>query len=187
MLHEDDHELVRRSLDDPRAFDALFDRHFASVHRYARHCLDVQAADDVASETFLRAFASRGRYAPSTPDARAWLFAIALNLVRDEVRRRGRLGGLRERLSVLHPASPLVEACADVDGADPQLREALRGLREQDREVLLLFAWAELSYEEIAEATQTAVGTVRSRLSRARTRLRAQIEAPREPAPERTR
>lgn len=173
MRFEDDHQLLRRSLVEPRAFDGLFDRHFASVHRYARHCLDEQAADDIAAATFLRAFAARGRYVPTGADARAWLFAIALNLIRDEVRRRSRAAGLRERLQS-RPSAPDCSFSGEEE-PDSRLRQSLLALREQEREVLLLFAWAELSYEEIAQATETAVGTVRSRLSRARSQVRAHL------------
>lgn len=169
----EDAEIIRRSLAEPRAFEAVFDRHFPAIHRYVRHCLGADAAEDLSAETFLRAFAARERYRSSTPDARAWLFGIAANLVRDEVRRRGRADGLGRRLS----SERIAEHIA-AELPDPELHAALMTLREAEREVLLLFAWAELSYEEIAEVTGTPIGTVRSRLSRARTRLREALGAP---------
>ena len=162
----DDSQAIRRSLSQPALFELIFDRHFPALHRYVSHCLGADAADDVAAETFVRAFAARTRYVPSTASARAWLFAIATNLVRDEVRRRGRDSGLADRLSLqvgLHRAA---------EDPDPRLHAALMALRDVEREALVLFAWAELSYEEIAHATGTPIGTVRSRLSRARARLR---------------
>jgi RNA polymerase sigma factor (sigma-70 family) len=161
-----DAEAIERSLDEPRIFEVVFDRHFPAIHRYIRHCLDADAAEDLAAETFVRAFAARQRYRASTPDARAWLFSIATNLVRDEVRRRGRADALGQRLSFQRPPEETARGLPD-----PELYGALMALRDPEREVLVLFAWAELSYEEIAEATGAPVGTVRSRLSRARTRL----------------
>jgi RNA polymerase sigma factor (sigma-70 family) len=163
----DDSEAIARSLSRPGVFELIFDRHFAAIHRYVHHCLGPDAADDLAAETFVRAFAARARYAPLTVDARPWLFAIAANLVRDEVRRRRRDSGLAERLS-RQTAAPQ-PAGAD---RDPQLHAAMLGLRDEEREALVLFAWAELTYEEIAHATGAATGTVRSRLSRARAHLR---------------
>lgn len=163
----DDTDAIARSLSQPALFELIFDRHFAAVHRYVSHCLGVDTADDLAAETFLRAFAARARYVPLSADARAWLFTIATNLVRDEIRRRGRDDGLADRLSL--QVAPQHVATAD---SDPQLHAALLTLRDEEREALVLFAWAELSYEEIAHATGAAVGTVRSRLSRARARLR---------------
>ena len=77
----------------------------------------------------------------------------------------------------------------DLDGTDARvdararsaaLAEGLAGLRGAERDVLLLFAWAELSYEELSVTLGIPVGTVRSRLSRAREHLRAALEAPRE-------
>lgn len=168
----DDTEAIARSRTQPGLFELIFDRHFGAVHRYVGHCLGVDAADDVAAETFLRAFAARERYAPLSVSARAWLFAIATNLVRDEVRRRGRADGLADRLSFEGSRRQATPA----DG-DPELHAALLTLREEEREALVLFAWAELTYEEIAHATGAAVGTVRSRLSRARARLRAALAA----------
>lgn len=167
-----DAEAIRRSLEEPRAFEAVFDRHFASIHRYVRHCLGPDVAQDLSAETFVRAFAARGRYVPSTPDARAWLFQIATNLVRDEVRRRERAEGLGRRLARERPAQQLAHGLPDAE-----LHAAVMALREAEREVLVLFAWAELTYEEIAVATGAPVGTVRSRLSRARMRLREALGA----------
>lgn len=168
----EDADAIARSLQEPRAFEAVFDRHFATIHRHVHHCLGADAAEDLSAETFVRAFAARARYVASTPDARAWLFGIATNLVRDEVRRRGRADGLGRRLSA---ERPLAQAPSDLP--DPDLHAALMSLREEEREALVLLAWAELSYEEIAEATGTPVGTVRSRLSRARGRLRESLDA----------
>jgi len=167
-----DGEAIQRSLAEPRIFEVVFDRHFPAIHRYVRHCLDLDAAEDLAAETFVRAFAARKGYTASTPDARAWLFSIATNLVRDEVRRRGRAVGLGRRLSFQRPPEDTAR-----DLPDPELYGALMALREAEREVLVLFAWAELSYEEIAQATGTPVGTVRSRLNRGRTRLRELLVA----------
>lgn len=168
-----DADAIQRSLEEPRVFEVVFDRHFATIHRYVRHCLDADAAEDVAAETFVRAFAARERYVASTPDARAWLFSIATNLVRDEVRRRGRATGLGQRLSLQRPSE---KAASDLP--DAELHDALMILREAEREVLVLFAWAELSYEEIAQATGAPIGTVRSRLNRAREHLRELLVAP---------
>jgi RNA polymerase sigma-70 factor (ECF subfamily) len=163
----DDTQAIARSLSRPAVFELIFDRHFAGVHRYVSHCLGADAADDVAAETFVRAFAARARYAPLSRDARAWLFAIATNLVRDEVRRRGRDSGLTDRLALQVERQHVAG-----EDRDPQLHAALLALRAEEREVLVLFAWAELSYDEIAHATGAPIGTVRSRLSRARSQLR---------------
>ena len=77
-------------------------------------------------------------------------------------------------------AEPAV-AEPDFELPDPQLALALAALRAEEREVLLLYAWAELSYEEIATVTGVAVGTVRSRLARARARLAAELAPERSP------
>lgn len=161
-------------LTDPAAFRALFDAHFAAVHRYFAHRLgDAAAAEDLAAETFLRAYRARARFRPERAgSARAWLFAIATNLLRDEARGRG-----RQRAALTRLANGTVVAAAEIefDLPDPALAVALAALRAEEREALLLFAWAELSYEEIAAVTGVAIGTVRSRLARARARLAADL------------
>jgi RNA polymerase sigma-70 factor (ECF subfamily) len=163
-----DAEVIARSVGEPAAFRPVFDRHFADVHRYLRHRGGLQLADDLAAETFVRAFAARARFRPREDgSARAWLFTIATNLLHDEARRGRRsqhaLGRLAAETAAAHD-EPLRDR-------DPALAAALGALRAEDREVVLLLAWGELSYEEIARVTGVRVGTVRSRLSRARARL----------------
>lgn len=159
---------IAASVTDPAAFSVVFDRHFAALHRWLRLTAGEQA-DDLAAETFVRAFAARARFRPGTaPDARAWLFAIALNLVRDEARRGRRRDALLTRLA--GRAAPAAQPLPELP--DPALHAALLGLRREEREVLLLVAWADLAYEDVAAVLGVPVGTVRSRLSRARAQLR---------------
>jgi RNA polymerase sigma factor (sigma-70 family) len=164
-----DAEVIARSVHEPGAFRVVFDRHFADVHRYLHHCLGPDAADDLAAETFVRAFAARGRFRPGDCEAaRAWLFTIATNLMRDEARR-----GRRRVLALGRMAAQLPAAQAELPyERDPALASALGALRPEEREAVLLLAWGELSYEEIASVTGVRPGTVRSRLNRARARLR---------------
>jgi RNA polymerase sigma factor (sigma-70 family) len=157
-------------LSDPAAFRALFDAQFAPVYRYLAHRLgDRSAAEDLAAETFLRAYRARSRFRPARDgSARAWLFAIATNLLRDDARSRRRRDAAYARLAARDGSAA---ALPQPGPPDPELAAALATLREEEREALLLYAWAELSYEEIAAATGVATGTVRSRLGRARARL----------------
>lgn len=159
---------LQRSVEDPEAFRIVFDAHHSAIRGYLRHRLgDIGLAEDLAAETFARAFAARGRFRDTGAGVRPWLYAIATNLLRDEARRGA---GGRQLLGRLRPPAPvLLELPED---PDPALRRALRTLRPQELDVLLLHAWGELSYAEIAAVTGTRVGTVRSRLSRARERMR---------------
>ncbi|MGN9914467.1 RNA polymerase sigma factor [Phytohabitans sp. LJ34] len=88
-----DAETVRRSLGTPDEFAALFERHFADVHRYAVRRLGETAADDIAAEVFLIAFRRRDRYTADRGPVRAWLFGIASNLIGRH--RRAELRSLR--------------------------------------------------------------------------------------------
>ncbi len=157
-------------------FHALFDAQYAPVYRYLAHRLgDPAAAEDLAAETFLRAYAARASFRPGSP--RAWLFTIATNLLRDHARGRGR--GEAALAALAGRAVPAAEP--EFELPDPDLALALGALRAEEREALLLYAWADLSYDEIATATGVAVGTVRSRLARARAHLTAELAPQRSP------
>jgi RNA polymerase sigma factor (sigma-70 family) len=163
-------------MDDPAEFGAVFDRHAPAIFRFAAHRLGRQAAEDVLAETFTRAFAARRRAHTVNGSLRAWLYKIASNLIADELRRRERASVAHERLRA-GAADAQFAPDAGVAAIDPELVAALAGLREQEREALLLLAWGELSYAEIAVVTGDPIGTVRSRLSRARGHLRAVLDA----------
>jgi RNA polymerase sigma-70 factor (ECF subfamily) len=170
-----DAELVAASLGEPEEFAALFDRHATAVHRYLGRRVG-QLADDLLSETFLIAFRRRAAYRAEHVDVRPWLLGIATNLVHAHARTERR----RYRALARSGAEAGVSAGADdvharVDAAALRgpLAAALAGLKERDRDVLLLFAWGQLGYEEIAAVLDVPVGTVRSRLNRARRQTRA--------------
>jgi RNA polymerase sigma factor (sigma-70 family) len=170
-----DAELVLQSGADPSAFEFVFARHVTAIHRFVARRVEPAVVEELVSETFATAFDRRRKYRPEYPDARPWLFGIATNLMRHHRRsERARLAAYAR----VDPAQP-------VDGIDGEalerlharagrgeLARALGKLRRGDRDALLLFAWGELSYEEIALALDIPVGTVRSRINRARRRVR---------------
>jgi RNA polymerase sigma factor (sigma-70 family) len=170
-----DAEVIVSSLTAPEAFGSVFDRHFAAVHRYLARRVGRERADDLASQTFTVAFARRASFRPDALGARPWLLGIATHLLLNDRRSEQRLLETMARLSAQRGAdvSHSDRDRSEVDGA---LAAALAGLDVDQRDVLLLVAWGELSYEEIAEALAIPVGTVRSRLSRARAYLRAHLD-----------
>ncbi|WP_371660804.1 RNA polymerase sigma factor [Streptomyces sp. NBC_00280] len=179
---ESDASVVERSWHEPEVFAVLFDRHADSVHGYAARRLGGEAAEDVMAETFTTAFQQRFRYDTGQAGARPWLFGIATNLIsrhrRAEARRLralGRLppdgtgtGGGRADETVADQVAARVSAQA----VGRELAGALARLPARHRDVLLLVAWADLGYEEVARALDVPVGTVRSRLHRARRKVR---------------
>jgi len=159
-----------------RSFDAAFEAEFASLHRYLARRLGASAADDLAAETFAVAFRSWDRLDPERP-VRPWLYGIAANLVRHHWRKERRMLRAYARTGVDPVFADEDEAVerADAEGRQRELATALAELRRDEREALLLHAWAELSDSEIADALGLPVGTVKSRLSRAREKLRNQL------------
>jgi RNA polymerase sigma-70 factor (ECF subfamily) len=173
-------ELMARSVAEPECFATLFDRHAAAVHGYlGRRVGDL--ADDLLSETFLIAFRRRGDYRAVHVEVRPWLFGIATRVLQGHSRAEQRRYRALGRTPVEPPASPEdTEALSDRLAAQAlrrPLAAALAGLKSRDLDVLLLFAWAQLSYEEIAAVLDVPVGTVRSRLNRARRQTRAALDA----------
>ena len=177
-----DAELIARSRSEPAAFAAVFDRHHAELYRYLRRRVDSGLAADLAAETFVVAFARRGAYRADTHDARPWLYGIAHNLLRNHLRaeRRQLAAYARHGVDPLADADAAVafsmaDSRADSAAVNAKLAQILAVMADRDREVLLLFAWADMSYAEIGLALEIPVGTVRSRLHRARRQLRALV------------
>jgi RNA polymerase sigma-70 factor, ECF subfamily len=166
-----DAEIIARSREDESAFASLFDRHYAALHRFLRARVGMVLADDLTSEVFLTAFRRRASYDAGREDARPWLFGIAVNVVRDH--RRSELRRLAAYARAVD--GERADGAEVADRLDPALAGALLRLSEGDRHIVLLFAWAQLTYEEIAVALEVPIGTVRSRLSRARTTLRESL------------
>jgi RNA polymerase sigma-70 factor (ECF subfamily) len=162
-----DAEVIAASADNPEAFVALFDRHFDELYRYLARRVGPDLGEDLAAETFARAFDTRRRYFREQVDALPWLYGIAVNLLRKHWRTEER----RLRAYAREEARRAAEPNGRLDQGS-QVASLLAGLSAEEREVLLLYAWADLSYEDIAAALGVPVGTVRSRLNRARTHAR---------------
>jgi RNA polymerase sigma factor (sigma-70 family) len=177
---DDDAGVIARSRREPSVFAVIFDRHSRHIHRYLVRRLGPVVADDVLADTFLIAFDKRAKFDLSHPDARPWLYGIATNLVSRQ--RRAEVRELKLRMALGPPADEDSHADRVADQVTAQalgarLDRALATLRPRERDVLLLVAAEGLGYQEVAEALAIPVGTVKSRLSRARGRVRAELGA----------
>lgn len=174
-----DAELAVQFRRDPEFFAAVYERHIRDIHRYLSGRSDAQTAEDLAAETFCVAFAHRDRFDPQRGDLRPWLFGIATKLIarrrRKEARHYRALARTQPEAGAESPESRVVAALA-AERVRPQLIRALAGLSRGERDVVLLVALAELSYDEVAEALTISPGTVGSRLSRARRKLHNAID-----------
>jgi RNA polymerase sigma factor (sigma-70 family) len=174
----DDAAVIAQSLGDADRFGVLYDRYAPALYRFTSRRIGPGPAEDVVAETFLAAFRGRPRYDLARPDARPWLFGILTR----EISRRRRDEATRYRmLATIGPEPPAhghedrVMDVVTAGAARMRLAAALAGLADRDRDVLLLIAWADLSYSEVAEALGLPVGTIRSRLHRARVQVRAAL------------
>jgi RNA polymerase sigma factor (sigma-70 family) len=169
---DDDTHLMAQAVNDPEAFAEIYRRHQAPIVRYLRRRLGDAPAEDAATRVFMYAFTRRDAYVPVHPTALPWLYGIAAHVIADHHRSEGR------RLRALERLASRREADQDETGEPglpPVLVRALRKLPLADRETFLLVVLGELSYEETATALDVPVGTVRSRVARARSRLQHQL------------
>ncbi|GAA1349919.1 RNA polymerase sigma factor [Streptomyces beijiangensis] len=172
----EDAALLAASLHEPERFAALFDRHAPAIHQYVARRLGRDAADDVTAETFLTAFRIRARYDSERAGVRPWLFGITAKLIGRHRREEVKALKILARTGRDPVAESWTDSADDRVAAQAAVRPlagALAKLSEDDRHTLLLLAWADLTYQEIAAALDIPVGTVRSRLNRARKKLRA--------------
>jgi RNA polymerase sigma-70 factor (ECF subfamily) len=170
---------------DESEFLSLLDRYKNPLYGFARRRLYKPGdAEDVLADTVLSAWEQRANFRPGT-QFHAWIFTILLNKIYSANRRKRLEEKLPETLSARAPASeeqlgveiaalagnaiPMLDHCGD------ELRRALDSLNESERETLLLFGLAELSYAEIAHVMNVPEGTVLTRLSRARAKLRLRL------------
>lgn len=178
-----DGSVIERSWATPDAFAVIFDRYADDIHRYIARRLGSDTADDLMAETFVIAFQRRRRYDLSHAHARPWLYGIATNLIGRHRREEARRLRALSRVAALRPGredggpEEIVEKL-DAGRADGTVAAALAELPARYRDVVLVIAWGELDYEEAAQALGVPVGTVRSRLHRARTRLRRALGGP---------
>jgi RNA polymerase sigma factor (sigma-70 family) len=178
---DEDGRTLEASAQEPDRFTLIFDRYFGQVHSYVARRLGTDIADDLAAETFLIAFRQRDRFDRRNGVVRAWLYGIATNLIRRHRRDELRAWRAMAKLPLPVPVSGTedrVEAQVTAQGARRELAAALAKLNPKDREVLLLVALGDLTYDEVAAALGIAYGTVCSRLSRARRVLRTHLENP---------
>ena len=182
----EDADLIRRCLaGDQRACRDLVRRYqrpvFSVLMRVVRR---VEDAEDLTQETFVRVFRALDRYDPERPFT-AWLFTIATRLAIDQLRRRrvqtvslniSEPGSTEERTIDVRDPGPLPDEITSNAEEEKQTQDLIDSLPEHYRIVVLLRHQQDLSYEEIAEALNLPLGTVKARIHRARALLKARIE-----------
>jgi RNA polymerase sigma factor (sigma-70 family) len=175
-----DAQVITASRADPERFAVIFDRHADEIYRYAARRAGQHAAADVVSEVFLAAFRNRGRYDTGRGDARPWLYGITAKVISQHLRTEQRRARAPAATPVSRPAEFDVDEISDRVSAarlQPLLLGVLAGLSPADQELVLLVAWSALSYEQVAQALEIPVGTVRSRLHRVRAKVRHALDS----------
>ena len=172
-----DAEAIARSLDEPEAFGLVYDRHAATVLRFLGRRVGAEAAEALLGELFRIAFERRKTFDAARASALPWLYGIGSNLLLKHRRAEARRLRASARMAAAHAADRRTSAAAfDARVLFPRVVDAIDSLPDSEREALLLFAWEELPYASVAEALELPIGTVRSRLNRARARLRELLE-----------
>jgi len=172
-----DAEVIGRSLGEPEAFGLIYDRHAATVLRFLGRRAGARVAEGLVGELFRIAFERRKTFDASRATALPWLYGIGSNLLLKHRRAEARRLRASARMAAAESTDRRASAAAlDARLLFPRVADAIEGLPDDEREALLLFAWEELSYQSMAEALELPIGTVRSRLNRARAHLRELLE-----------
>ena len=178
MSRPSDSDVMARSLVEGEVFGVIYDRHAPTLLRFLGRRVGAEVAEGLLAEAFRIAFERRKVFDSGRESALPWLYGIASNLLRKH--RRGEARRLRANARIAagrELADGRASAAASAEALDahvlfPRVAEAIDSLPDGEREALLLFAWEELSYQHVADALELPIGTVRSRLNRARARLR---------------
>lgn len=185
-----DAEIIGRSLTHPHAFSRIFDSYFLALHRYVARRLGIDAAEDLVADVFLAAFKDRHRFDADRGSVRAWLYGIATNHIRRHHRQEIRTYRALSRVGIsvsTESHEDRITALVSAQSVGCQLADALAGLSRGDRDVLLLVALADLSYDEVAQSLDIPYGTVCSRLNRARRKVRTALGGTNPTSPDETR
>jgi RNA polymerase sigma factor (sigma-70 family) len=176
MSSPSDAEVIGRSLGEPESFGLIYDRHAATLLRFLGRRVGAKVAEGLVGEIFRIAFERRKTFDPSRASALPWLYGIGSNLLLKH--RRGEARRLRAsaRMAADDETPNRRTPALDARLLFPRVAAAIEALPAGEREALLLFAWEELSYQGVAEALELPIGTVRSRLNRARAQLRELLE-----------
>jgi len=174
MSPPSDAEVIGRSLGEPEVFGLIYDRHAPALLRFLGRRAGAKVAEGLVGELFRIAFERRKTFEQSRESALPWLYGIGSNLLlkhrRDEARRLRASARMAADLAATDGRTRT--AALDARLLFPRVADAIQALPDGERDALLLFAWEDLSYQSVAEALDLPIGTVRSRLNRARAQLR---------------
>jgi len=178
MSSPSDAEVIGRSLGEPEAFGLIYDRHAAALLRFLGRRAGAKVAEGLVGELFRVAFERRKTFDASRATALPWLYGIGSNLLLKHRRAEARRLSASAWMAAGREAAGGRESAPALDARVlfSRVARVIEALPDDERAALLLFAWEELSYQGVAEALEVPIGTVRSRLNRARARLRELLE-----------
>lgn len=173
-----DADIIATSVGHPEDFAEIFSRHHRAVFGFVARRIGSGDAGDVTAAVFERAFRIRGRYRPSQRDCRPWLYAIAVNILGDRLRRQRK----DRRVYLAAPRELDSEDSSDqsndrvvAEQVASTVNEALGRLNTKDRETFLLYALDGLTYAEISEVLDVPIGTIGSRIFRVRAQILEEV------------
>ncbi len=178
-----DGEVIACSITDPALFGDIYDRHAPAIAAYITRRVPSSDVEPLLSDIFVAAFEHRAQFNTESTSALPWLYGIARNTVSQHYRsaeRERRATGRMANLVVVNATSAratdeIVEASTIGAARLEAARSFIDRQSATDRELLLLYAWDELTYDQISEALNIPLGTVKSKLSRLRQALRRSV------------
>lgn len=175
LSESDEQRLVERAKRNPEAFGDLYDSHFDRIYAYIyRKTGDRQAAEDLTSDTFMKALANIQGYRYTGQPFVAWLYRIASNLVTDYYRARRPMASLDEGLQMVAPGTTPEEAAVALDDQQAVMR-AIQTLSPDQQDVVLMRFSGDMKLKDIATALGKTEGAVKALMFRALGSLKGKL------------
>lgn len=168
---QSDAVIIRNSITDPNAFEDIFHRHYKTIYNYFSRRVENEVIEELASSVFVKAFEIRNKFDTTKENSLPWLYGISSNILNTSRRTKNRYQ-VREKRAFEFYKQDAISNDQSLLIEDKKLNESISGalenLKKADLEVVLLFIWEQLTYQEIASTLEIPIGTVKSRINRAK-------------------
>lgn len=168
---QSDAAIIRNSITDPNAFEDIFHRHYKTIYNYFSRRVENEVIEELASSVFVKAFEIRKKFDTTKENSLPWLYGISSNILNTSRRTKNRYQ-VKEKRAFEFYKQDAISYDQNLSIEDKKLNEsisvALMNLKKADLEVVLLFIWEQLNYQEIASTLEIPIGTVKSRMNRAK-------------------
>lgn len=175
---QSDADIIRNSIADPNTFEDIFHRHYKTIYNYFSRRVEKEVIEELASSVFVKAFEIRNKFDTTKENSLPWLYGISSNILNTSRRTKNRYQVKQKRAFEFYKQDAISNdknLLFEDKKINDVISEALLKLKKADLEVVLLFIWEQLTYQEIASTLKIPIGTVKSRMNRAKNILEKKL------------